>query len=191
MPSTFRDPTLLAAELQRMVANQNSYVITIDGWDYTGKSTLAKRLAEELNLCVIELDQFLNKNQGGYVQHIQYERLRNAFAHASHPRVLVEGICILKVLQRLRISPNIQVYMKKLSAEETWHPGLTLDPGKNAEQVIEEDKSLRKQIAVRRGNPGTEATGLEVLEYEIIRYHYTFKPHETADFYYEWLESAV
>jgi hypothetical protein len=67
-----------------------------------------------------------------------------------------------------------------------------LDPDKTAEQVIKENKEVIRKFAILQGNSEAEAADQpEILEHELIRYHYTFKPHETADIYYEWLEGTV
>lgn len=151
-------------------------IVSIDGIDGVGKSTLACKIAEELSLPCIEIDTFVQKQQGGYIDHINYDRLSESIKQAmiADHVIILEGICIQQVLKRLSLNSNTKVYVKVIRV--IGNHGLWMDqiqffpPDKSADEMIAERKVKRYSL----GHVG-----------DIIRYHYTFKPHENADYIFE------
>ena len=164
----------------------------MDGWDGSGKTTIAKELAGRLGLIRYELDDYLHKHSGGFLEHLQYTKLEKNLAEAINNAspILVEGICVLAVLNKVAIMSDVKIYVRRIQKSGIWYEGLKkLDTSKTADEVIEEDKeSARRWAELCEDKP---SEGTERLDYEIIRYHYQYLPHETADLYFNRIEKLA
>jgi hypothetical protein len=188
MPSGYTRMVDLAADVARRHALEPARIISVDGWDGSGKTTLATDLAAHLSFAHYELDAYLHREQGGFLEHLDYARLATALrtrAPATQPP-LVEGICVLQVLDRLDLRSDIKIYVRRISASGIWHDGLRIDPSKTVEQVIADDRRAAELWAEIDGEQFVR--GHEPLAWEVIRYHYAYTPHETADFYFNRIE---
>jgi shikimate kinase len=72
--------------------------VGIDGVDGVGKSRLSLHVARELNAAVIELDEYVEKNQGGYAPFINYSAV--AAKLAESPTFVLEDVCLLEIIGR-------------------------------------------------------------------------------------------
>jgi hypothetical protein len=72
--------------------------VGIDGVDGVGKSRLSLHVARELN-AVIELDEYVEKNQGGYAPSFNYSAV--AAKLAESPTFVLEDVCLLEIIGRL------------------------------------------------------------------------------------------
>jgi hypothetical protein len=84
-------------------------VIAIDGDLGAGKSVLAEELSRILKFPCVHLDDFVMPDRGGFVEFIRYSELQTALSGRS---VVVEGICLMAVLKRLRVAPDVLVYVQ-------------------------------------------------------------------------------
>lgn len=138
-------------------------IITIDGWPNAGKSTLATNLAALMGAVHLDLDTFLIKDQGVFVEAIRYEELQSAIDISSAP-LIISGVCMLAVLERISLAPDCKIYLKRM-ASWGW-----------ADQDEIEGQML--EIVA-------EALGKQVSEYalpvEVRAYHTSHVPHENAD----------
>jgi len=151
-------------------------IVSIDGIDGVGKSTLACKISEELSLPWIEIDTFVQEKQGGYIDHINYDQLNESIKQAiiADHVIILEGICIQQVLKRLSLNSITKIYVKVI--KEIGNHYLWM----NQIQFFPPDKSADEMIAERK----VKRHSLGYVE-DIIRYHYTFKPHENADYIFE------
>lgn len=108
------------AQLARTLKQMPEWLLAIDGFHGAGKTALACDLATQLAVDVVHLDEYLRRNQGGYVDFLQYQELADALRRRP---LIVEGVCILAVLRRLDIAPDILIYVtsRKRRAEKTSH----------------------------------------------------------------------
>ena len=161
--------------LARLVAASEAHFIAIDGAHGSGKSTLAKALSWELNARVIEADHFLTPNQGSYLLHLDFESL----SRAVDPKALciLEGICLRQVMMAAMLEPQLYIYVKRM-ARWGWADETELV----VEGPIESHLQRLKADAASFVDPET-TVDLGLWE-EVIRYHATYRPHETCDFIY-------
>lgn len=90
-------------------------VVAIDGRDGVGKTTLGRYLAWYFNVSLIETDLFLIPGRGRLLYRAdEIGRLIQARLRKPRP-VLVEGVCILKTLQELKLRTDFLVYVENLS----------------------------------------------------------------------------
>lgn len=178
------DVGVLAQAVARRIAT-SSGVVTIDGFSGVGKSHLASNLATRLGLPLVELDEILDKNRGCFVESIRYSDLAQQVAHANGP-VLVEGVCVQKVLGRLEIVPALAIYVRKLEPGGGWPDRDFVDPARSPEEVIAQQKELDRKMAWIEGEEIDPNDPMpDTLRHEIIRYHYEYEPHLNADYVFD------
>ena len=73
--------------------------IGIDGLDGIGKTTLAKNLHEITKHPTFHLDEYLERNQDGYVEHIKEKELLADISRS--PTYIIEGVCLLEIISKL------------------------------------------------------------------------------------------
>jgi len=158
----------LIAALKNISFDSKS-IVSIDGVDGVGKTTLSSKIAQELCISNIELDDFVQKNQNGYINHIDYDRLLKKII--TDKPVVVEGICVLEILNRIQIKPDVSIYIKVVDRYGFCNGQIKYcPPAKSADEVINERKSKGFSVG---------------YEEDVIRYHYSFKPHEKSDYIFE------
>jgi uridine kinase len=187
--AVFRESGLLANTLVEEIQGAKNFIVGIDGKDGSGKSRLAKELSEKLSAKVIELDHFMERNQGQYVSALRTKELLEAICQASGI-IIVEGVCLLAALKRLSIKLDALVYVKRT------HHGLWMDEDiclieGSAEETInkqEEDLLLFSEWeAANEGKPPHTEGGAKLSSFteEIIRYHAEYSPLQKAQHVYE------
>ncbi len=147
-------------------------LIAIDGKTGVGKSTLARLLSTRLQLEVVHLDAFLRSGRGTYVTSLRLNRLRRKVNVAQ--RCLVEGVCVLRVLELLGKRPDALVYVKRMSGAR-WTDEDELDVSTPVEEHLAQLLQEMEPFAHALNEPCT----LGVAE-EVIRYHAQYKPHKIA-----------
>jgi len=186
MPPGCDDVVELAQELCARLGTAGGVIVSIDGWTASGKSTLAGTLADRLGWPRLALDEYLIRNRGGFIEHLDYARLKADLTDAlrtSRP-VLVEGIQALEVLERLEQRPGLRLYVRRVASDGVWHDGFDLES--SAEEVIERERQGLRKMLEAKGKVFDDHA--EPLEFEVIRYHYQHRPHETADLYFNRVE---
>jgi len=152
----------------------NAVRIGIDGIDGAGKSTLAREISGALGLPCISLDSFLEKKKDGYVEHIDYPKLKATLEKLEG--YVVEGVCLYQVLGRIQLAPSANIYIKRMQ-HGFWSDEDELDSSKPVDAVL----ARQRQIASLMSSEPVSNLGLAE---EIIRYHAEFRPHDHADVIY-------
>ena len=153
--------------------------ISIDGIDGSGKTTLADKLAKNLGGKVISFDKYLIPHKGIYLSYIRYAELSSdlaIFEEEATSVIILEGLCLLSVLERLSIEPEISVYIRRVDTDGIW-----LDEIFNSEDNDVNDVLRRlDKIENRRNKPG-----IADKDRELARYHIEKKPITDADFVFD------
>ncbi len=89
---------------------RDTKLIGIDGRFAAGKTAAAKALAARLNCARLHLDDYLEPGTGKYVAGLRFDALRRRFDECRG-RVVIEGVCLLQVLQRLQLVPEYLIYV--------------------------------------------------------------------------------
>lgn len=158
----FTEPSMLAKELARSLSVDKPLVIGIDGSTGSGKTILSYCLGCELLTNVINLDIFLNTKQGSFIDQIRYDDLSGIIKDkiSSGKSIIVEGICLLKVLSKITVKQDILIYVKLISR----NTGIWCE---------ESDLS---------GNGEIDCCLEARLRNEIIEYHNEFNPLNAANY---------
>ena len=162
-------------------------LISVDGFDGVGKSTLTQMLADELGFQSIHLDDYLEKEQNCYFEALRFSDLQDSVAEKT--RWIVEGCLVQTVLSRLGISADYKIYVIRASRmiaypDQDWADEIDVLIGdKSAEEIIaDEEGDLRAWFDMPGEFGGSgDFHGLEELRKELIRYHKSVLPHRTAD----------
>lgn len=150
--------------------------IAIDGSDGSGKSTLAKALAVELKIPVLHVDHFIVKHRGRYIANLDVTRLASALSAAE--ACIVEGVCMLQVLEHVSFTPDAVVYVKRMS-HGYWCDERELDPQIPIEEHLHQLRADIQPLAKAFGESGDLG-----LTEEVIRYHASYRPHQRASLAY-------
>jgi hypothetical protein len=173
--------------VQRLVQSFGWRRIGIDGATGAGKSYLAEELSQALDLPVLDVNDYLHKNQGGYVDFIDYPALQAALS--SMPALILCGACLRQVLANLGASLDGHIYIMRMQN------GLWADEDEcvfpdGVDVAIENLVSAAALISRRLDEPSdyfvVERDDDSVQRsIELMYYHAAFVPHETADVIYE------
>jgi hypothetical protein len=85
-------------------------IVGIDGDLGAGKTKLAGQITAVLDGACLHLDAFLLRGQGTFTRSIDYEQLQLAIAQ-SRGMVVLDGVCLLAVLNRLSIVPDYLIFV--------------------------------------------------------------------------------
>ena len=166
------------SEIVRKLKSANSRLIAVDGIDGSGKSTLASKLASNLSSAHLNLDDYLEKNRGSFVEYIKYDLLKTKMESVDGP-IVIEGVCLLAVLRKLKKDPDLLIYIKRMSDYGWWRDEEICDVTEDIDEFISKEKDdLSKfaeamaKIEGKEFNP--KECNIPELREEIIRYHYEF-----------------
>jgi uridine kinase len=175
------------SEILTVLRTREPRVVGIDGGDGSGKSSLASLLSRKLGWLNINLDDYVEKNIGCYMEHIHYDEVRNNFNDAGKP-IIIEGVCLLAVLERLEQHLDILIYVKKMGGKWYDEDDCTVSEDDFINRKKEEQWKFSEIEANMYGkNPPSDVMLPELTE-EIIRYHHKFRPYEKADIIYKRID---
>jgi hypothetical protein len=173
--------------VQRLVESAGWRRIGIDGVDAAANADVAGELAEALECPTLNVADYLHQNQGGYVDFIDYPALKSAVS--SMPAFVLSGLCLAEVLENLGVSLDGNIYIKRM------HEGVWMDEddcvfpdGIDAaiETLTENLAAISRHLDEADEHPGRvsdDSSSDFVLE--IMHYHDSWQPQESADVVFE------
>ncbi|MDX1914354.1 MAG: hypothetical protein SFU55_02120 [Methylophilus sp.] len=150
--------------------------IGVDGTSGAGKSTMASALARALGLNHVNLDDYLVKKQGGFLDHLRYDDIKRKTSELGC--FVIDGVCLLSVLEEIETSVDCLVYVKRI-CHGLWADEDECEVTEDVEGYIRKE---RETVGLVEGSEKTPDT-LGLAE-EIIRYHDKYKPHREAELFY-------
>lgn len=170
------------ADLLRTVldnlSGKSKWLIGIDGNTGAGKTWIGERLETDLmDARLIDLDDYLEKRTGSFINALRYEDLRDALTHAADQFhvTIVAGVCLLEVLDRLDVTPDLLIYAMKVSSA-----------GRRSDDHLYDD-TISEAVALEDVRESWKASGAigPFLDEELIRYHKRVRPQYRADIVFE------
>lgn len=153
--------------------NTPNLIVSIDGVVGAGKTTFAYKMLAQFGGNILSVDDYLTPSHGSYLQWIKFRQMKLDFEklkHRSKSLIVIEGICILAVLQKIDITPDLKVYLRRIDQSGSW-----VDSHLCEEFDHLEDKLQWMQQFERHTNVGS-------YDREIAQYHIQHKPISNADF---------
>lgn len=186
-------------EVARSVANElvsliprTANVISFDGFDAVGKSTLAKSLREVLDFQLIALDDFLEEDPDGFLSSLKLGELTDVFDNRirSGGGLIIEGCLVDSVLKEIGRFADFRVYVMEISRPipsddvESVKEFDVLYGERSVDELItrieERYEGAAKVSAELCGSQNNEDSGASSLKRELIHYHRNFRPHDRA-----------
>ena len=127
----FQNVADLVDEIQKRTAGLECPLVGLDGAYGSGKSTLAKAVAEKLDGIVLEVDRYTERNGKPYREQLRYEDLRRDLktTRSDGKPVIVDGVCLLDVMDAVGAKVDALVYVKKVDrGSGIWQDQDTCDP---------------------------------------------------------------
>jgi uridine kinase len=132
--------------LSRIMRNLPGVIVTIDGRDGVGKTTLGRYLAWHFNVTLVETDLFVIPTRAHPIYlDDQVNRIIERRLSMRRP-IIVEGVSVLALMSRLSRNPDFAIYVsssarsrsramrRRLSEYEA-----AFNPGERATLVVELD----------------------------------------------------
>jgi len=175
-------------QLAKIIRDGNYKIVGIDGKDGAGKSTIARKVSSELKIRHINLDDYVEKHSGTYVPNIKNEELLAAINSSNNP-LIIEGVCLLAIMEKFNLKPDLSVYVKKMDRYGFWHDRDECDLEEDVDDFILKEKKCLRSFAEFEARLEGARMSTENIEFplseEIIKYHHGFKPHIKANIIYE------
>ncbi|MEO8307393.1 MAG: hypothetical protein ABI616_05070 [Pseudomonadota bacterium] len=161
--------------------------IGIDGVHGSGKSHLAEMLSEVLECPHLEVEDYLHKNQGGYVDFIDYAALASALS--SLATFVLSGVCLREVLVNAGADVDGNIYIKR-SLDGIWvdEDQCVFPDGIDAAiESLARDRAMVSQYFDEPPEHAAPQGGDDEAPFaeEIMRYHDSYIPQDDADLVFE------
>jgi hypothetical protein len=160
----------LLEDVRGKIDRSRFQLIGIEGRMGEGKSCLAKQLAEDLGLHSVSVDDHRLEPVPN-LPYLQTLKLPQLAAHLDgyeqdYPTetLIVEAICLREALNAIGRKLDFAIYVKKISKQGLWNTQFDIEDYENDER------------------PNVP----KVLYEDEVRYHSAYRPHELADFVFEW-----
>ena len=170
-----------AAKLLNDLLPSQGRLVTIDGFDGTGKSALAKALGKIIGAEIISLDDFLEKQQGHFLTAVKYGALNQIVLSALEKGkpVILEGCLVQAVIKRLKLESSFRAYIMKTSQmfsvpEHEWA---------DEREILYDEISTNELITKleEQAKKFDHSSKMSGLTKELIHYHRDYRPHDIAD----------
>jgi uridine kinase len=180
------------SEIVTILKETRIRLIGIDGIDGVGKSMLATKLSQELGYTHLNIDDYIDKNHGQYVNHVHYDAIRRQLNDEKKNPIIIEGVCLLAVFEKLQRDLDMLIYIKKVSEYGSWRDKDDCDITEGIDEFMTKKKeTLQKFVEAEAHIEGKDVSNDAIfpeLAEEIIRYHYGYRPHDKADIIYKRID---
>ncbi len=111
MPTVLPSYRKIVEALTPIMRGLPGVIVTIDGRDGVGKTTLGRYLSWHFNVTLIETDLYLIPTQE-YLIHLDDQINRIIERRITSPRpVIVEGVAMLQLMKRISRVPDFSIYI--------------------------------------------------------------------------------
>lgn len=184
----YSDVEKLSLELITDINKNDALMIGIDGYDGAGKTTLGNKISKLLNIEHIDIDKYIIKKGNDFINNINDKKLVEDISSFDRRKLIVSGICLLKILRRNNINLDILIYVKRYDSTGTYWQ----DEEDCMLQGNPMDEILKKMERWYMLSGEKKEIRPEDFRYraDIIAYHQKYKPYEKADIIYKRVEDS-
>ena len=179
MQQLINNTNALSSKIKCLIENIPSLVIGIDGIKGAGKTYIANQLCLNINISYIGLDSYVSKNdKSSFRECFNYGKLErdiNAIL-IRQKSIIVEGILLLEVLEKIRIKPSLLVYVEPgYTTADNIKEDFARIKNNSLEEIIEYYKHEKQSFGYLHNLNFT-------LDIEVADYHKKYNPVSKADF---------
>jgi hypothetical protein len=188
---TYHKINELEEEIQRKYSKLYNVIVVIDGADGIGKTKIAKQLAVTLGFIHLEVDSFIDKNKGSYLNHIHYEKLKSAIKNEllKFRGIIVDGICMQNIVEQISLQPTLSIYIKRMRTLDNhiwWADADRLISNLVPEEYLRKSWQEAKEFRQLMGEEVSDCDPLtDSITKDLYTYHYYYRPHERSNIIYE------
>jgi hypothetical protein len=179
MESSISNVAELALKIRHHNADRKGSLIGIDGALSTGKSTVARQLAAELNARLLEGDLYLLTSKDTYVESLALDCLGKVLQRAleNNRPVIFESVLLRQVLAKLELKPSIIIYVRHCSRVGSPRNPKFFQPQSHEHKISQEvnDENLTSG----------DSDPLQRLPREVCSYHMLERPQEHSDIIFD------
>jgi len=195
-PPRTSDYEEISKAIRQLWGEEDAPIILVDGLDGSGKTHLARRLANDLGIVHIEADLFLEPGKVTYLNALDYECLartirrateRNTGTYRGGIPVLLDAVAALDVADRLAIRAKFHLYVQDLGYSDWWGKEfLYYFPEDGPDEKVNEARQERLSMIRESGHePDPIELSNASLKEELIRYTTQKAPHKAANLIYQ------
>lgn len=139
------------------------FVVGVDGFHGSRKSNTAYKLGYELRANVVSIDDYLPSDCDAFsVDIVETKRLSERIKRLKTVgSVVVEGICLLAILERAGIISDHLIHIQELNLANSW----------KYREIVDDPERYQQYLANSKG-----------LEVEVLKYHGKYRPWQKAEF---------
>lgn len=176
--------------------DEGKKIISIDGLKGVLKSTLADSFRDNNQIEIIHFEDYWVVDPHLYLDVFKFNKLKKTIIKAldSGKDILMEGLCLIQILENISLESQYKVYIKKLELGE-WGYEKYLDENKTTEEIFVEDDEYMKVNIFEGSYPNAEDDLISEdfrkkrkgIFYDLVRYHRDYKPQDNSDIIFERL----
>lgn len=161
------------------VKDKKPQIVGIDGIDGVGKTSLAKDIGK-LGYTRISLDDYVKNKSGGYFEFIDYDKLQKNILRNSDRFIVIEGILLLKVLEKAHVKLNYLVYVTDnvwiYDWSEEWQGKYS---SMSLVEIIKDAENYINKVS-KALNPKAPIYKMNGLRKEVFEYAFKYKSWKKA-----------
>lgn len=157
-----RSPLQLAAASLR-----SPWIISIDGDQGAGKTSLAKEIGTSFAGAVVDVDDYLLGNGGPYLEQVQWELIiQDLQRNKDNKNLVISGVLLEYVIERVQIIPAYRIFMRHVRNGEWVYSAYVRLGGKLPHATLSREVTLyyRDIKPWRRANEELTLSSREVHE---------------------------
>ncbi|MGA3286835.1 MAG: hypothetical protein ABSD46_05380 [Bacteroidota bacterium] len=185
MNEIVKDMPSLIQLLQSKLEDTPIWAISIDGADGSGKTVLSSKLAITLDASHVEVDTFLERKKGSYIDYVKYGSLAETLVTLSsqNRRIIVDAVCVRWIMEHISFVPNLTIYVKRMSTMGWWADSHRFPDNESFEEYFSKEQVALQAMSKldAKSTYVPEPIDKPDLSKDLFRYHQAVKPHLTSD----------
>lgn len=166
----FDDYNLLFEKISQKLKGLKHYIIGVDGFLFSGKSTLAQKLCAHLSLAYYDWDSIILR--GGINSKYTYDFKKFQKICSQNNQIIIDIVLLREILTSANLIPTITIYTKELDINGNW---------------IDKSNHEISEVHLQNVSSSLPRPLDRYLPHEkqIVDYHLKYKPHTHSNFIFK------